>query len=213
MPRENAAAQSTDWQKLIRFAMMAILGLGLAGCSSAQSTSPTAKVFKSKGGHDHDHEHSRADAMLEDMTLPDGTKCHAGLSAHLDPKGNELDVFFESLDKEPKPVAVPASAQITARVTREGDDKPYHLSFQPAPAQERPNDPAGRCSRFSASAPWMKEDDKLTVVITVEYEGQLKRVTFADFVPRQHAHQHESEPPKGSKPSQDAKEPSPGEKK
>jgi hypothetical protein len=175
-----------------------MLGLCLAGCSSTQPTPTGGKVFKSKGGQDHDHEHHRADAMLEDITLPDGTKCHAGLSAHLDPKGNELDVFFESLDKEPKPVTVPISAQITARITREGDDKAYTLSFQPTPANERPDDPAGRCSRFSAPAAWMKDDDKLTVVITVEYEGQLKRVTFVDFVPRKHAHRHESGPSQGN---------------
>ena len=213
MQHGKVGCQHTSWRKVIRIITLAMLGLGLVGCSSTQSTSIAAKVFKSKKEHDHDHEHSRADAMLEDMILPDGTKCHAGLSAHLDPNGNELDLFFESLDKEPKPVAVPESVQITGRVKREGDDKPYSLSFHPAPSSERPTDPAGRCSRFSASAPWMKGEDKLTVVITVEYEGQFKRVTFADFVPRKYVHQHESEPQKILQPAKDVKETPKGENK
>jgi hypothetical protein len=192
MPCVTGPEQHMNLPRIIGYTVLAILGFLPTGCSSSQPSPTASKIFKSKGGHDH--EHHRADAMLEDITLPDGTKCHAGLSAHLDPKGNELDIFFESLEQEPKPVSIPLSAQVTARITREGDDKPYNLTFQPAPAEERPKDPAGRCSRFSAPAAWMKEDDKLTVVVTVEYEGQLKRVTFADFVPRKHAHRHESGP-------------------
>lgn len=163
------------------------------GCPSRdQGEKP--RVFKSKKGQDHDHEHSRADAMLEDLTLPEGTRCHAGLTAHLDAEGNELDVFFESAEREPKPIAIPKTAQVTARVTRSGDDQAYQLTFQPAPAGERPNDPADRCSRYSAPTPWLKPDDKLTVVVSVEYDGQLRRVTFADFVPSKHAHRHEANP-------------------
>ncbi|MCS7022512.1 MAG: hypothetical protein NZ703_13075 [Gemmataceae bacterium] len=175
-----------------------LVGTGLGGCSSSSSSEPV-KVFKSKSGHDHDH--VRSDAMLEDIILPDGTKGHAGLTAHLDPAGNELDVFFESLDKEPQPLSLPQTAQVTARVTRAGDDQAYQLTFQPAPQAERPRDPPGRCSRFSAAAPWMRPDDKLTVVVSIELDGQLKRVTFVDFVPSKFAHHHSADPIKDPTPN------------
>lgn len=172
-----------------------IVGAAVVLSSGCQSREPkqTTQVFKSQKDAHHDHDHSRSDAMLEDLTLPDGTRCHAGLTAHLDTAGNELDIFFESLERDPKPIAIPKTAQITARVTRSGDDQAHQLTFQPAPADERPNDPPDRCSRFSAATPWMKPDDRLTVVVSIEDRGQLKRVTFVDFVPRQHSHQHSPE--------------------
>lgn len=176
--------------RLLLLAVLLAVAPTLAGCGdtprSPQTTKP--KEFRS---NDHDHsDHSRDDAMLEDVTLPDGTKCHAGLTAHLDPQGNELDIFFESFDKTPKPVPIPAAAKLTARVTRAGDDRPYTLEFQPAPASERPGDPDGHASRFSAPAPWMQPKDKLTVVVSIEHNGKLQRVTFLDFVPEKHAHRH-----------------------
>ena len=56
---------------------------------------------------------------------------------------------------------------------------------------ERKGDPDGKCSRFAAEAKWMKPDDKLTVVLTVEYDGKPKRTTFSDFVPKDAAHKHD----------------------
>lgn len=158
----------------------------LGGCE--KKTAPTE--FKGKND-DHDHEHDRKDAMLEDIELPDGTKCHAGLTAHLttEPGKNELDLFFETT-KDPKPVPISLKAEVTGQVTREGDDMAHTLAFQPAEKDERKGDPDGKCSRFSADAGWMKPDDKLVVVLTVKQDGKIKKVTFTNFVPKEKSHQH-----------------------
>jgi hypothetical protein len=176
--------------------MLRILSAGLfaaavafcAGCDSGKKTQPT----EFKGGHGHDHgDHDRKDAMLEDMSLPDGTEVHVLLQAHLDEKeGNEIDVFFEKVDKT-EPFPIPAKARLTARVTREGDNEPKTLEFKPAAKDERKNDPDDKVSRYSAEAKWMKPDDKLTVVLTVDVDGKIKRVTFPNFVPKDKAHKHE----------------------
>jgi hypothetical protein len=156
----------------------------LAGCDNK----PKPSEFK--GGHDHDHsDHNRKDALLEDFELPLGMKAHAGLQAHLGAvDGNELDVFFESLDTDPKPLAIPDKAKVTARVTRKGDDEPKEVTFKPADKSERKSDPNGMCSRFSAEVKWMKADDTLTVTLTVDMDGKIKRVTFDNFVPKDRQH-------------------------
>lgn len=163
--------------------LLAAVGLFLAGCTGAKPTQ-----FKNEPD---DHSHDRKDAVLEDIDLMGG-KYHAGLTAHLakEPGKHELDVFFETMDKEPKAIPIPLTAKVTARVTRAGDDKPYQLEFKPAEKDERKGDPDDKCSRFSAEAPWMKPEDKLDVVLTVSIDGQPKRVTFTGFVPKDKAHQH-----------------------
>lgn len=159
----------------------------LSGCDAKTKTTE----FKGKNDHDHG-DHDRKGAMLEDIEIPGGSKCHAGLTAHLSEKeGNELDIFFESFDKEPKPVAIPMTAKVTARVTRKGDDDPKNLSFEPAEKDERKGDPDDKCSRFAAKAPWMKPDDMLDVVLSVDVGGQIKKVTFSKFVPKEKAHNHD----------------------
>ena len=115
------------------------------------------------------------------MTLPDGKMVHAILEAHLDEKeGNELDVVFENHDKK-EGYPIPMNAKVTARVTRAGIDKEENLEFKPADKDERKGDPDGKCSRFAAEAKWMKPDDKLTVVLSVEYDGKLKKTTYHRF--------------------------------
>jgi hypothetical protein len=153
-----------------------------AGCNNK------SKPSEFKGGHDHS-DHNRKDAMIEDFELPDGTKVHAGLQAHLGAvDGNELDVFFETLDKDPKPVAIPENAKVTARVTRTGDDVAKDVTFKPADKAERKSDAEGKCSRFSADIKWLKADDTLTVTLTVDVDGKFKRVTFDKFVPKDRQH-------------------------
>jgi hypothetical protein len=155
----------------------------LAGCDNKKST-PTE--FKGKN-----EEHHHDDKTTKDVTLPDGKLVHAILTAHLDEKaGNELDVVFEKHEKD-EPHPIPINAKLTARVTRKGDDKEKHLDFKPADKDERKGDPDGKCSRFSAEAGWMKPDDELTVVLSIEYDGQLKKATFTPFVPKDSAHKHE----------------------
>jgi hypothetical protein len=154
----------------------------LAGCDNK----PKQSEFK--GGHD-DHKHD--EKTTRDVTLPDGKLVHAILEAHLDEKeGHELDLVFENHDKE-EPYPIPMNAKVTASVTRAGIDKGENLEFKPADKDERKGDPEGKCSRFVAEAKWMKPDDKLTVVVSIEYDGKLKKTTYADFVPKDAAHKHD----------------------
>jgi hypothetical protein len=172
--------------------MLRVLAAGLFVTAAAFLLGCEKKTAQSefKGKKEHDHgDHSRKDALLEDMELPDGTKGHAGLQAHMGAlAGNELDVFFETLDKEPKPIAISEKAKVTARVTRKGDNDPKEVTFEPAEKDERKSDPDGKCSRYSAEVKWMNPDDTLTVVLTVELDGKIKRVTFDNFVPKDRQH-------------------------
>jgi hypothetical protein len=124
--------------------------------------------------------------------LPDGTKCHAELEAHLSKKGDhQLEVGFETMAKEPKPVTLPENAKLTARVTRAKDEKAYTLEFKPSPKEERKDDPAGRCSHFEAEAKWMKPGDELDVGLTIEVDGVIKRVSWIKFNPKKYSHEAE----------------------
>ena len=155
--------------------------MGLTGCD----TKPKPSEFKGGPDHKHDEKNTR------DMSMPDGKLVHAILEAHLDEKeGNELDVSFELHDKK-EAYPIPMNAKVTARVTRAGVDKHEDLEFKPADKDERKGDPEGKCSRFAAPAKWMKPDDKLTVVLSVEYDGKLKRETFTDFFPKDAVHKHD----------------------
>lgn len=154
----------------------------LAGCEP--KTKPTE--FKGKNdGHHHN------EMTTKDLTMPDGKVVHAILAAHLDEKkGNELDVIFELHDKD-EPYPIPINAEVTARVTRKGDDAPKELVFKPAEKDERKSDPDGKCSRFSADAAWMKPDDELVVVLSVKYDDKLKKTTYDKFIPKDSAHKHD----------------------
>jgi hypothetical protein len=154
-----------------------------AGCQKK----PAPSEFTGKNeGHHHDEK------TTQDLTLPDGKLVHAILSAHLDEKaGNELDVIIEQHDKDAS-YPIPINAKISARVTRKGDDMEKNLEFKPAEKDERKDDPDGKCSRFSAETKWMKPDDELTIVLSIEYDGKLKKATYPTFVPKDSAHKHES---------------------
>jgi hypothetical protein len=175
-------------RSLVALALFAATAVFVAGCDKKS----TQTEFKGKHGHDHS-DHERKDAQIEDIKLPDG-EYHAGLQAHLsnEPGKNELDLFFETHENKPHPI--PKTYKLTARVTREGDNNAYQITFEPADPKERPGDPADKCSRFSAETPWMKPDDKLTVVLTVEVDKQIFRCTFPKegaFVPKDKQHKHE----------------------
>jgi hypothetical protein len=139
----------------------------------------------SSGGHDHDHD--RAGMMLEEAG-----PYHAGLTAHLSEKAseNELDMVFETVGKEPKPLPLPLT-KIVAKAKREGDTKEYDLTFEPDDPKERKGDPEGKCSRFTAKAPWMKPDDKLTVTATVEIEKTPRDLVWKNFNPKKYSHKHD----------------------
>jgi hypothetical protein len=163
-----------------RLAIALCLGL-LAGCGEKDKT-PT-KVEKP---HDHS-DHDKGKAKLEDGTLPDGKKAHIGLTAHISKKeGNALDVFFETFDG--KPLTISEKAKLTAEVVR-GEEK-FKLDFEPAPKDERKDDPAGQCSRFAADAPWLKPDDTLKSV-TLTIEGTAEKVVWIDFNVKKYSHVEE----------------------
>jgi hypothetical protein len=124
--------------------------------------------------------------------IVDAGNHHALLTAHLSPKGNELDLFFETPEStNPKPVALPL-ASIKAFVNREGDPDSKEVVFTPAPADERPaGEKAGTSSHFVAKAPWIQPTDKLTVALFLELDGERFRVTWKGFNPKKFAHHEE----------------------
>lgn len=164
--------------------MVVALSVLVAGCKEKP---PPASEFKSKPGAEHDHDHDRGKMKLEDTKMPNGKTGHVGLTAHLSKKdGNELDVSFESIEKEPKPLTIPEKTKLTAFAKRDGDEKTYELKFEPAEKDERKTDPEGQCSRFTAKAPWVKHEDKLTVTLNIE--GIPQPVIWTDFNPKKYAH-------------------------
>jgi hypothetical protein len=130
--------------------------------------------------HGHDHERDK-------MLLADFGRYHAGLTAHLSSKtGNELDVLVESMDAAHKPVALPLE-KFTAKA-RTATGVEHELSFEPAEMDERKDDPPGKCSHFTAKAPWMKADAPLTIAAEIPLDGRPHTVTWKEFVPRKYAH-------------------------
>ena len=160
------------------------LGLGVAlaaGCGDKPKASPTEN--KSKPG---DHDHADHGDNVVDATLPGGKVAHALLHAHFGAlAGSALEVSFETVDKEPKPVTLPENTKITATV-KDGDES-HEVEFKPGPKKERESDAAGQCSRFEAATPWMRPNAKLTVTLTIA--GSDKKVVWIDFVPNKHTHE------------------------
>lgn len=164
---------------MVRFVFAVGLAGALVGCSSP--TPPPAATVREEGGHDHD-DHDRGKMMLADAG-----PYHAALTAHLSKKdGNELDLFFETTAKDPKPVPLPLDKLTATATTAAG--KAHELVFEPAPKAERKDDPDGKCSHFVAKAPWMTPDDVLTVTATVEVKGRDRAATWKGFNPKKYAH-------------------------
>ena len=149
----------------------------LAGCTDTAPPPVTATTQKLAQEHSHDdgHDHSRDKMMISHLG-----KYHANLTAHLSAKdGNELDVLVETIDDAPTPVALPALT-LTGTARRGGEEFP--LTFEPAPADERPKgEAAGTCSHYVAKAAFLKPADTLTVVIEVEIDGRKRKCTWKNF--------------------------------
>ena len=164
-----------------RYAVL-LSALVLCGCFNDPKSAPTA--FKSDS-HDHDHAHERDHKLIEDAG-----RYHAALTAHLSQKdGNELDLFFETISKTPKPQALPLS-KFTA-VARTATGQEHKLEFEPAPAEERKGDPEGKCSHFIAKAAWMKPEDVLAVTTTVPIDGKPTLIEWKNFGVKKYAHHAE----------------------
>jgi hypothetical protein len=169
--------------RIPKFLMLAAAA-GLFGCDSK----PSATTTKDDHGHTHGpgDKHAEPDDADEHvrgtMMIEHAGPYHCGLTAHLDPKdGNELDLTFETVGKEPKPIAL-AVAKIVAKVARKDDPKTYDITFEPAPAKERPADEKpGTCSHFVAKAPFVTPTDILTVSFKVVVRDKERAVTFDGF--------------------------------
>ena len=172
----------------MRHSIIPGLVLALAGCdrppapSAGSATSTTTAPAEEPG---HSHERGK-------MLLADAGKYHALLTAHLSGKGHELDLFFETSDQKPQPVAVPLET-ITAEVqVRAGEGEVKRVEFKPAPADERPpGEGPGKYSHFVASVPWLDPDVPLRVTIQVSLDGRTVTARWNDFVPRKYAHHEE----------------------
>lgn len=184
---------------MMRCAKLGLL-LGLLtglGCSVKVTTSSAVKLVTQpsssaptaadKKKEDDDHDHDRENMMVAHL----GPKVHVWLTAHISSKtGNELDIFFEDLATD-KPLAM-SFEKVVAKAKPSREDKTYELTFEPAPANERPKDePKGKCSHFVAKTPWLKADDTLFVQFEVEYDGKLRKSTWKSFDVKKNTHHSE----------------------
>lgn len=167
--------------------LAAVAAFGMVAAVGCAGKSDNPSASGRSGGHDHDHgDHGAGGKMIEDVG-----PYHFGLTAHLSEKeGNELDLVIETQDtKNPKPVPL-AIDKIKATAKRDGDATVYELVFEPAAKSERKDDPEGKCSRFSAKAPWLKPDDKVTVSAAVVIDKKPYAPEWKEFVPKKFAHDH-----------------------
>lgn len=175
--------------------------LFVAGCggeSSKPATQEKSTTTPAKDDHadhadhkDGDHKDEKAHAHSHErgkMLIADAGSYHALLTAHLSKDGNSLDIFFETpVDKNPQPAAI-AIESFEAQATA-GDGESQTLTFEPAPAEERPEgEKLGTCSHFVAKAPWMKPEDDLLVVAKFTVDGKELVARWKDFNPKKHAH-------------------------
>ena len=156
---------------------VALFAFALCGCPANK---PAATFQSEPDGHDHVHERDK-------MMLEDAGPYHAGLTAHLSQKeGNELDIFFETITDPPKPA--PLDVASIKAVAKTADGTQHKLTFEPAPKDERKDDPDGKCSHFVAKAPWMKAEDVLTVTAATTINGKPTTIEWKNFTPQKFAH-------------------------
>jgi hypothetical protein len=138
-------------------------------------------TFQSESdGHGHVHER-------DNMMIEDAGPYHVGLTAHLSQKeGNELDIVFQTISEPAK--SAPIDLANFKAVAKTADGTQHKLTFEPAPKDERKDDPDGKCSRFSAKAPWMKAEDVLTVTAATTINGKPTTVEWKNFNPKKFAH-------------------------
>lgn len=160
-------------------ATVSLVCIAFALCGCPANKQPA--TFQSESdGHDHIHERDK-------MMLEDAGPYHAGLTAHLSQKeGNELDIFFETIEKSPKPAPVDMTG--FKAVAKTADGTQHKLTFEPAPKDERKDDPDGKCSHFVAKAPWMKAEDVLTVTAAATINGKSTTIEWKNFNPKKFAH-------------------------
>jgi hypothetical protein len=183
-PGEDQTVKATRRNPLLAFVTaFAVLA---SACGGGREKEADADAGTTPQATESDHVHERGK-----MLIADAGKHHALLTAHLSPKGNELDIFFETDKKEPGPVAIPiASFKAFAR-RQSGDVK--ELLFECAPASERPQgEKEGTCSHFVARAPWLKREEVLELTIpSLKIGGGTFQVQWKGFTPGKYAHHDE----------------------
>ena len=166
-----------------------------AGCGGESSIPAKSTTTPAKDDHadhkDGDHKDEKAHGHSHErgkMLIADAGPYHALLTAHLAAAGNEIDIFFETpVDTNPQPAAIAIESFEAQATAGEGDSQT--LTFEPAPAEERPDgEKAGTCSHFVAKAPWMKPDDDLLVVAKFTVDGQEIVARWKNFNPKKYAH-------------------------
>ena len=166
---------------LAPLAAVAVLVVGCGRGGEREGDKGTGSSATKAGGAGHVHERGK-------MLIADAGKHHALLTAHLSPKGNELDIFFETDEAKPAPVALAATSFTAFARRAEGEVK--ELKFECAPAAERPKgEKDGTCLHFVAKAPWLKRDEVIELTIpSLKIGSATSRVQWKGFTPAKYAH-------------------------
>jgi hypothetical protein len=163
----------------------------VAGCSSRDpETKPVASPSTAKHDHKHDADAADDDDDEHAPNVAHAGPYHAKLTFHLSAKdGNEMDLHFETVGKKPYALTFD---KLTAKAKREGDEKEYDVTFEPAPADERPKDEKpGTCSHYVAKAPFLKDTDTVTVTMKVVIRERERTVRWQNFEVKKYGHKHE----------------------
>lgn len=170
--------------------LLLILSFTTAGCGS-RDKEQNSVTLPSAAKHDHKHDADAADD--DDEHAPNVAHAgpyHAKLTFHLSAKtGNEMDLHFETVSKKPYALTFD---KLTAKAKREGDEKEYDVTFEPAPADERPKDEKpGTFSQYVAKAPFLKETDTVTVTMKVVIRERERTVRWQNLEVKTYSHKHE----------------------
>ncbi len=164
-------------------ALLCFAGACAAPAAAAPTTVTAGQPAPQAHAHDPgDHNHARGKMLM----ASDG-RYNALLTAHLSAKdGNELDIFVE--DKN-GPFALKAK---TVEAIARGDGDKHALTFECAPANERPTSEAeGTCSHYVAKAPWLRVGEVLRVETTLPVAQAPVAMAWRDFEARKYAHHEE----------------------
>jgi hypothetical protein len=156
----------------------------VVGCSQKHDDDTTRPkpVHESQPPTSHTHEKGK-------MQMADAGRYHALLTAHLSKEGHELDLFFETAGRIPKPVSLPFASLKASVQVRAGEGELKEIEFVPAPVAEQPADqPAGQYSHFVAKVPWMNPDVSHRVIIRATIDGKDEEIRWNDFLTRKFAH-------------------------
>lgn len=166
----------------MRLVLLPAVALLALGCGSAPVPPTPAPPVDPPESADHSHERGT-------MLLADAGPHHALLTAHLSKDGHELDIFFETTGKSPKPVALPLTSLTATVQVRAGAGEVKEIRFEPAPANERPKDEAAdHYSHYVAKVPWLNPDAEHRVIVKAVIGGKEREVRWNEFVPRKYAH-------------------------